>query len=84
MWSVVCYTVVKIGKNSQVRQLRLQDTFREKKRENAKAHVRVAYGRKYRDFSNQNSCSEKFQGAGIVYLQRPQSSEHQQNDTYPL
>lgn len=53
---------------AQGRQVLLQGIFHEMKSVYAKAFVRVAYGRKYHDFSKHNSCSEKFRVSGIIYL----------------
>jgi len=61
-----------------------QDAFHEMILKYVKAFVHVACELKHHGFSKHNSRSEKFQAAGIVYLQRPQSSEHQHSDTYPL
>lgn len=53
---------------------RLPDTSHEVILKYAKVFVRAVYELTRCDFSKHNSCSEKFQAAGIVYLQRPQSN----------
>ena len=95
VWSVCCAassicaacfasTGTSVLSYAQGSQVLPQGIFHEMKSAYAKDFVRAFYGRKYRDFSKHDSCSEKFRANGIVYLQRPQSNGYQQSDTYPL